>query len=206
MMKKGGLSRHKKVVKRDAEVSSSPGIIRLTKQGESIKVSKIVVAELKNIMKNMLARRIVNGAVTYMEHSRRKTINLKDVVHAYEFEFGMKYYGTHPPSKVCAKAPKTAKGKSKSLHAQVAHYQKQSDCLLLQKAPFRECMKELIIEYSSQSDVRIKKDAMLALQDIIERFTVKIIKNGVEIMVTCGGTMLMLKHLQAALRVMGLRE
>lgn len=209
-LSKGGTAKHKKYI-RDTEVSSNPGIVRLTKQGGSVKVTKLVVEELKDIMKNRIAASIVKNAVTYMEHARRKTISLKDIVLAYEVEFGMKYYGEHPPSIACPKPKKlkggkTKAGKTNNLLKQVRHYQKQSDCLLLQKAPFKMCMRELILQYGGRdADIRITKDAMLSLQNIVESFTVKIIENSVTVMTTCDGIILSTRHLQAALKIMNIR-
>lgn len=199
----GGMKKHSKLVLRDNEVSSKPGIVRLTKKGGSKKVSKEAITKLQSFMKNKLAYDLVKAAIIYMEHSRRQTIYAEDFIYAYEFVFREKYYGgKNPPSAPCENLSKTKTGKTREAISQIRGYQKQSNCLLLQKMPFRRCIKELAQEH--RDEVRFSETAMLVIQDIIESYTVKIIDNSVTIMVTCGANILSHKHISTAIKIMGL--
>lgn len=197
-----GPKKHR-VVAKDAVVSSTPGIMRIAKAGGSPKTTKPAIQELKTHMESMIEK-IIKDAVTITEHSRKKTISSSAIKYAYEIVYREKYYGT-PPSEGCGKAKKFKKKSKDTLIKEVRHYQKQTDCFLLQKAPFRGYVRKIVNEFRTKSELHISKEAFLVLQDIVEHSTKLLVDVCVKLMVHRKAQILSARDVNLARQILGHR-
>ena len=76
---------------------TKPAIRRLARRGGITRVSTPVQGGVREMLRIFLLR-LIHDAVTYVEHSRRKTVTLKDVQLALERR-GIAIYGVGEPSK-----------------------------------------------------------------------------------------------------------
>jgi histone H4 len=191
-----GPKKHR-VVEKDAVVSSTPGIMRIAKAGGSPKTTKLAIQELKTHMESMIEK-IIKDAVTITEHSRKKTISSSAIKYAYEIVYREKYYGT-PPSEGCGKTKKYKKKSKGTLAKEVIHYQIQTDCFLLQKAPFRGYVRKIVDE------LHISKEAFLVLQDIVEHSTKLLVDVCVKLMIHRKAQILSARDVSLARQILGHR-
>ena len=92
---KGGMKRHRKVLRDTITGITKPAIRRLARRGGVKRISGLIYEEARGVLKIFLED-IIRDAVTYTEHARRKTVTVMDVVHAlkrngrtlYGFGFG----------------------------------------------------------------------------------------------------------------------
>lgn len=78
---KGGMRRHRKVLKDNIKGITKPAIRRLARRGGVKRISGLVYEEVREVLKDFLIN-IIKDAVTYTEHARRKTVTAMDVVFA----------------------------------------------------------------------------------------------------------------------------
>ena len=78
---KGGAMRHRKVLRDNIQGITKPAIRRLARRGGVKRVSGHVYEEIRSVAKAFLEK-IIHDAVTYAEHSRKKTVTCMDVVRA----------------------------------------------------------------------------------------------------------------------------
>ena len=78
---KGGMRRHRKVLKDNIKGITKPAIRRLARRGGVKRISGLVYEEVRVVLKEFLTN-IIKDAVTYTEYSKRKTVTAMDVVYA----------------------------------------------------------------------------------------------------------------------------
>ena len=88
---KGGAKRHKKVLRDNIQGITKPAIRRLARRGGVKRVSGLIYEETRGVLKVFLEN-VIRDAVTYTEHSRRKTVTAQDVVFALKLQ-GRTLYG-----------------------------------------------------------------------------------------------------------------
>ncbi len=88
---KGGAKRHRKVLRDNILGVTKPAIRRLARRGGVKRISGLIYAETRGVLKSFLGVTI-RDAVTYTEHSRRKTVTALDVVYALKRQ-GRTLYG-----------------------------------------------------------------------------------------------------------------
>lgn len=132
---------------------------------------KLVTSELEKILKD---------AVTYMEHARRTTLQLGDLLAAFERRNIRVYGGEDVELKLCKKYPTKKTDLESKQHRfksgtralmKIRFYQKQSDCFYLSFAPFQEEVRRVISDY--KNDVRVSKEVFSALQVHIEAVLIR---------------------------------
>lgn len=202
---KGGAKKHTKVIK-DEGISSSPGILRIAKAGGSVRTSKDAIETLRSHMQIMVENIIIQ-AIIIANYAGRTTIMSKDIIHGYETKYGGKYYGESPKSKGCSSIKKTKAGKTPGLLTQVRYYQKQTECLLLQRARFNKYVRYQVRENESianRSDpYRISAQAFLVLQDIVEQDAKNLVIYAVDVMATnINVGILKPKHIQVVRKIL----
>ena len=134
---------------------------------------------------------VVTDAITYMDHERRKTVSVADVMHAIENRGFTKMYEVKGPLKPCKVF--TCEEKRK-IFTRIKAYQKQSDCYLLPRAGFIRLVREMGAD--SKTGVRYEADALLNLQAYIEIFILKGLKDAALLMLHAGRTTLNAKDVQ----------
>jgi len=87
----GGAKRHRKVVRNTLSGINAPAIRRLARRGGVKRISGTVYEESRGVLKAFLEN-ILKDAITYTEHSRRKTVSAADIVHALK-RMGLTLYG-----------------------------------------------------------------------------------------------------------------
>jgi histone H3/H4 len=91
---KGGMIRHRKVLKDNIMGITKPAIRRLARRGGVKRISGLIYDEARVVVKKFLTD-IIKDAVTYTEHARRKTVTAMDVVYALKHNHRTIYgYGT----------------------------------------------------------------------------------------------------------------
>jgi len=78
---KGGMIRHRKVLKDNIRGITKPAIRRLARRGGVKRISGLIYDEARVVVMKFLED-IIKDAVTYTEHARRKTVTAMDVVYA----------------------------------------------------------------------------------------------------------------------------
>lgn len=89
---KGGAKRHARRILRDnIKGITKPAIRRLARRGGVKRLSATIYEETREVLKTFLTK-VIRDAVTYTEHSRRKTVTAMDVVYALKRQ-GRTLYG-----------------------------------------------------------------------------------------------------------------
>ena len=88
---KGGAKRHRKVARDNIQGITKPAIRRLARRGGVKRISGTVYDESRGVLKIFLEN-IIRDAVTYTEHSKRRTVTALDVVYALKRQ-GRTLYG-----------------------------------------------------------------------------------------------------------------
>ena len=91
---KGGMKRHRKVLRDNINGITKPSIRRLARRGGVKRISGLMYAEVQGILKIFL-NSVIRDAVTYTEHARRKTVTAMDVVYSLKRQ-GRALYGFNP--------------------------------------------------------------------------------------------------------------
>jgi histone H4 len=87
---KGG-KRHRAAIRNNLSGITKPAIRRLARRGGVKRISGLIYEDARNVLKAFLDQ-TVRDAVTYTEHSRRKTVTALDVVYALK-RAGRSIYG-----------------------------------------------------------------------------------------------------------------
>jgi histone H4 len=88
---KGGAKRHRKILRDNIAGITKPAIRRLARRGGVKRISGLIYEETRGVLKIFLEN-VIRDAVTYTEHSRRKTVTAMDVVYALK-RHGRTLYG-----------------------------------------------------------------------------------------------------------------
>jgi len=83
--------RHKKVLRNNIDGITKPAIRRLARRGGVKRMSGLIYNETRSVLKIFLET-VLRDAITYTEHSRRKTVTASDVVFALKRQ-GRSLYG-----------------------------------------------------------------------------------------------------------------
>ena len=86
-----GAMRHRKVFRETVAGITKPAIRRLARRGGVKRISGLIYAEVRTVLKGFLAK-IVKDAIHYCEHTKRRTITAMDVVYALK-RHGRTIYG-----------------------------------------------------------------------------------------------------------------
>merc|ERR1712010_450061 len=78
---KGGVKRHRKVLRDNIQGIIKPVIRRLARRGGVKRISGLIYEETRGVLKVFLEN-VIRDAVTYTEHAKRKTVTAMDVVYA----------------------------------------------------------------------------------------------------------------------------
>lgn len=78
---KSGAKRHRKVHRDNIQGVTKPAIRRLARRGGVKRIGSQVYSETRGVLTDFLSNTLKN-AITYTEHSRRKTVSATDVVYA----------------------------------------------------------------------------------------------------------------------------
>lgn len=90
---KGGSKRHRKVIRDSIQGVTNPSIRRLARRGGVKRISRLMYEETRGVLQESL-KKVIQNAVTYMIHARRKTVTANDVVLALKRE-GRTIYGAN---------------------------------------------------------------------------------------------------------------
>ncbi|XP_010830428.1 PREDICTED: uncharacterized protein LOC104982699 [Bison bison bison] len=88
---KGGAKRHRKVLRDNIQGITKPAIRRLARRGGIKRISGLIYEETHGVLKVFLEN-VIQDAVTYTEHAKRKTVTAMDVVYALKCQ-GRTLYG-----------------------------------------------------------------------------------------------------------------
>lgn len=78
---KGSAKRHRKVLRDNIQGVTKPAIHRLCRRGGVKRISSPMYEETRGVLK-VFMENVLRDAITYCEHSRRKTVTAMDVVYA----------------------------------------------------------------------------------------------------------------------------
>ena len=78
---KGGVKRHRKVLRDNIQGITKPAIRRLARTGGVKIISELIYEEISGVLKVFLEN-VIRDAVTYTERAKRKAVTAMDVVYA----------------------------------------------------------------------------------------------------------------------------
>lgn len=78
---KGGARRHQKVLRESIQGVTKPAIRRLARRGGVKRIAGTVYEETRGVLKVFLEDTI-RDTITYMDHAKRKTVSVMDVLYA----------------------------------------------------------------------------------------------------------------------------
>jgi len=78
---KGGAKRHRSVLRDNLQGITKPAIRRLARRGGVKRISGLVYEETRTALRSFLDT-VIRDAVTYTEHTQRKTVTAMDVLYA----------------------------------------------------------------------------------------------------------------------------
>jgi histone H3/H4 len=78
---KGGMKRHRKILRDNIQGVTKPAIRRLARRGGVKRLSGLVYDETRGVLRIFL-QNLIRDVVTYTEHARRKTVSVTDVLYA----------------------------------------------------------------------------------------------------------------------------
>ena len=88
---KGGMKRHRVVLRDSIHGITKPAIRRLARRGGVKRISGLIYEETRDVLKLFLEN-VLRDTVTYTEHAHRKTVTAMDVVYALKRQ-GRQLYG-----------------------------------------------------------------------------------------------------------------
>ncbi|XP_024080250.1 histone H4-like [Terrapene carolina triunguis] len=88
---KGGAKRHRKVLRDNIQGITKSAIRHLARSGWVKRISGLIYKETCGVLK-MFVKNVIGDAVTYTEHTKRKTVTAMDVVYALKRQ-GRTLYG-----------------------------------------------------------------------------------------------------------------
>src|SRR5215204_5082471 len=91
---KGGAKRHRKILRDNIQGITKPAIRRLARRGGVKRMNGLIYEETRGVLHHFL-KNVIQGAITYCEHGRRKTVSSMDVVMAMKREGVTMYLGTN---------------------------------------------------------------------------------------------------------------
>lgn len=88
---KGGYQKQRRVLRDNIQGITKPAIRRLARRGGVKRISGLIYEETRGVLKTFLENTL-RDAITYTEHSRRKTVTALDIVYALKRQ-GRTIYG-----------------------------------------------------------------------------------------------------------------
>ena len=180
-----GRKRHRKVLRDNIQGDTKGAIQRLAQVAGVKRISGLVYEEIRGVFKVYLEN-VLQNAILYTEHSRRRTVSVGDVeaaLNRHEPSGGV--IRGKPKAKPC---PKHGYGFSfgvgqkphRYLPGTVAirkirFYQKQAGCLHIGMLPFERLVRE--IGQDHKTDLRFSKEAITLLQYAAEHYLVGLLKD-----------------------------
>ena len=180
-----GRRRHRKVLRDNIQGVTKGAIQRLAQVAGVKRISGLVYEEIRGVFKVYLEN-VLQNAILYTEHSRRRTVSVGDVeaaLNRHEPSGGV--IRGKPKAKPC---PKHGYGFSfgvgqkphRYLPGTVAirkirFYQKQAGCLHIGMLPFERLVRE--IGQDHKTDLRFSKEAITLLQYAAEHYLVGLLKD-----------------------------
>lgn len=157
----------KKIADASVDKVITPSIVKklVAKAGVHMRVASGFLDVVRFIV-NRYLQDVVKSAVALAEHSKRKTVQLKDVILALKQEKDNTYHTSNKEGdmKRCPAAPE--KKGDKAAH-EAKHQARLSDCLLMKIKPF-EMLVRKIAGAASKVEMSIQKNARGALQVAVE--------------------------------------
>jgi len=165
--------RHRKVLRDNIHGFKNPQIKRISLKAGVGQLSGSVYDLTKRYI-GVFLHELVKTAVTYAEHSRRKTITVQDILDAFErITAGHKIYGTDS-SEGC-KMYKGKKGKVSQatyITRQIGFYQRQHDCFYFTRTAVDRFLKEVTQDYNL--NMRWTAEAKIAAQAALENYILQL--------------------------------
>ena len=186
----------------DNAAKNSP-LQRLARTAGVKRISGMLYEELRAIL-GVHLEGLVSAAVVAMKLDKRKSIQLKDVILALEGN-GLAYGGAS--SKRC-EVRKTKRETAKVRYSrpgtealrEIKYYQKNSDCLVLPKGPFKRLIKETTYGYVEDTP-NVGKAASLALQTACEDYLKELLYDALQSALSCKRVTVSPKDIQLVRRV-----
>lgn len=217
--KKNPVFKHRKILRDNIQGITKPAIMRMAKQGGVKSLTLYVFEEIRGIMKVMMER-ILQHAITVTEHARRTTVYAADIKKGIfsatgeDFLFDPKkkeIKNCKNPGKTAYNAPqkvgpgaKQRKFKSGTVAIRdIKKLQKQYDCVLCRKEPFRRLVREIAQDY--KNDLRFSESAMVAMQLFVEQKIVQLFEKANLVAIHAGRTRVKPSDIQLVRRLTGER-
>lgn len=187
------MKRHRAVLRDNIQGVSDPALRRLLRRGGVRRISALVYEELRGILKKHLES-VLRDAVTYVEHARRKTLDVKDLVDALERQGkflaagaiklgGEKHISfegvnksatlSRPPKVHAAGATKSHKFRPGVVALREIQRLQKTDHFLIRRLPFVRLVREIVQDFGI-SELRFSKAALEGIQLCAENYIVSL--------------------------------
>jgi histone H4 len=159
---------------------TKPAIARLAYKAGAKRISGLVYEEVRGTIVDFV-NAIRQDAIIVTEYNKKKTVQPEHLLMALERNGRKIYGGGVVTSKKCQSKVRTSLERPRKSGAwalaQIKHYQKQSDCLLLAKTPFTEFVKDI-----TEPPIRWSRAAMGLLQMATEEYAVETMRGALDVM------------------------
>ncbi len=217
-----GVLRHRKILRDSIQGITRPALQRIMHRAGIKRMSCLMYEELRDVMK-MYMEKIVKDMVIFVEHDRRKTVQIKDLdasleMHGIQLVAGLNSNakktrsiqscnsrGKSGPTKKSKESERESSGKSKKPHRfrpgtrairAIRYQQKNSDYLAIPKANFDRLTREIAQDY--KEDLRFSEGVIELLQLIVEDYMVNLCINAYKCTIFASRDTIFAKDIQLA--------
>jgi len=194
--------RHRRVLRDNIQGFKNPQIKRISLKAGVGQLSGMVYDEIKIYIK-LFTETLVRNAVIFTEHSRRKTINVQDVLDSFErMTDGHKIYGgdSSEGCKVYSKKKGNA-SQATYITRQMAYYQRQHDCFYFTRLAVDRLLREVTQDFNF--NIRWTAEAKIAAHAALENYLLQLLQKAGLIAHNQKRMTIMPKDIQLAARLCG---
>lgn len=213
---KGGVKRHRKILRDNIQGLVKPSILRLAHRAGNKRVSGLIFEEIRGVAKVNLEN-FIRLAITVKDYARRKTVQSTDALVAMEMlgvypAVGLDHNGRLKHFRGVAKREAKAEGKGEAEGKSHRRFhpgtvairdakkqQKNSDNLVFRRLPFNRLVREIMQDF--HEDVRATASFIDLAQFYVELKLLRTLRYANRVMVHAKRQTLMPKDIQLARRL-----
>lgn len=194
--------RHRRILRDSMLRITNPSIKRMSLAAGVLMLNYNVYDYIKTIIKVKLDI-LIKYAIIYAEYAKRITISYEDIKNSYKNISG-KEYDDAPIENMCKIYKFDTRNLSidESTNKQIKFYKNEviEGCLFFPKATFYRLIRE-VAQDQSELNIKFSKDALLAIQSIIELYILKLFKRALYFTNSSKRSKMSFKDIDSAYRI-----
>lgn len=200
---KGGVKRHRRILRDNIQGLNKDAIQRLAHRGGVKRMSALIYEETRGVIR-VAVEKLVKNSLTFTEHDRMRRVQVRHVRQAAELaghpvvirdvnqarktvngahgpQGRTVQTTTHKPAKACKSYPAPNKSTTHRFHPgtvalrQIRFHQRQHNCFEFGKLPFERFVREVAQDY--KTDVQFSAESLSLLQHIVEDYVVRLFQD-----------------------------